>query len=297
VAAPVENLAASLRRLAAGVAAGQEPAAAAAAVPPATAAAPPELRQLQEAFTILGRELAESRRQLTRAVQLAAVGRLAAVVVHEIRNPLSGIKMNAQILAGAGPAPADPSLTHILREIDRLDLFLQELLALAQGADAGPVPAAGVPAAERPAAGDAGEVAQAVLATLRPKLERAGVAVTTAFPNPCRVAADERRLRQIWLNLILNALDAMPQGGQLQLGAAPDPADARRWRCELRDSGPGVHLPPGQEPFAAFVTGKPHGTGLGLFVCARLAESLGGAIGYENPPGGGARFWFTLPRG
>jgi signal transduction histidine kinase len=103
------------------------------------AAGPSELVRLTRSFDELLARLAAARSQLDRSARLAGLGQLAASVAHELRNPLSGIKMNARVLADelGSQAQADLSIDHIIREIDRMDLYLQELLSLASDS-AGP---------------------------------------------------------------------------------------------------------------------------------------------------------------
>ncbi len=283
---PVTRLAAEMELLAAAAAAGRDAIRTRPATTTASARLPPEIRDLDQAFDILLRELAAHRQQLTRSAQLAAVGRLSAAVVHEIRNPLSGIKMNARVLAEEAAGRPVPELELIQTEVDRLDLYLQDLLALTRDG-------------ETPAALAAGpvqlvEVAESVLRLVRPRLRHHNITVECACTAAPPVRGDGRRLRQVMLNLVLNALDAMPQGGQLRLAAAPAAVDHDTVRFTVLDSGPGVALG-GQDPFAPFVSGKPQGTGLGLYLSRRMIEAQHGRIGCENPPGGGARFWFELP--
>ena len=94
------------------------------------------------------------------------------------------------------------------------------------------------------------------------------------------------------LNLLLNALDAMPHGGRL--GLAVRPTDGGGVRLEVADTGSGVQVPPGADIFEPFVTTKRRGTGLGLYICRRTIEALGGRIGYRSTPNG-STFWFELP--
>ena len=251
---------------------------------------PSELVRLEKSFDELLGRLATARRQLDRSTRLAALGQLAASVVHELRNPLSGIKMNARVLGDElkGEAPADESLDHIIHEIDRMDLYLQELLSLASDS-------AGADAAEPPAQPvDLAEQVDSVLKLLAGRCEHAGVTVETyCDPAAPPAMADAPRVRQVILNLALNALDAMPHGGKVCISILP--ADAgRAVRLEVSDTGPGVCAAEGVDVFEPFVTTKPQGTGLGLYVCRRTVESLAGRIGYRDDDQG-ATFWIELP--
>ncbi len=252
--------------------------------------APSELRQLEQAFVQMREHLSQARERLARAVQVAASGRLAAAVVHELRNALSGIKMNARVLAETGRAgEMDPSLAVILQEVDRMDHYLTSLQWAAAGAgnDAWPPPSG-------PQGCLANDTAADALAAVAGRGRHAGVVCTlTPGPPGLRLAAHAEAVRQILVNLLLNAIEASPSGGAVTVEVLS--LEAGRARLRVTDHGPGVHLPPGEELFMPFTTTKSHGTGLGLFVCRRLVERYGGQIGGGNVPGGGAAFWIDLP--
>ena len=281
------------------------------------AAGPSEMVRLTRSFDELLARLASARSQLDRSARLAGLGQLAASVAHELRNPLSGIKMNARVLADelAGQAQADQSIDHIIREIDRMDLYLQELLSLASDSVgpgvAGPGGAGQAEAAPPVEPVNLGEQADSVLKLLSGRCEHAGVTVHTDYRSDAALAlADSGRIRQVILNLALNALDAMPYGGKLSIAVMPADADATdatnaatdaaadaaapAVRLEMTDTGPGVRAADGVDIFEPFITTKPQGTGLGLYICRRIIESLHGQLGYRDGPHG-ATFWFELP--
>lgn len=258
---------------------------------------PTEVTSLAHSFNQLLARLEEAHRGLDHVARLAAVGQLAASVVHEIRNPLCGIAMNARVLAEEATrhGQPDPSLDLIAREVDRIDLYLKELLTLA-GAPAEPAAEGSSRAAAAPAA-EVRAVVGSVAALVGGRCRHTGVALDWALPDgEAWVRIDATRLRQVLLNLVLNALDAMPEGGRLWIsGRAGDAAGT--FRLEVTDTGPGVSLAAGQDPFAPFVTTKPGSCGLGLHVSRRLVEESGGRIGYEarGPGGPGTCFWVELP--
>ena len=266
-------------------------------------AGPSELVRLTRSFDELLARLAAARSQLDRSARLAGLGQLAASVAHELRNPLSGIKMNARVLADelGSEASAQQSLDHIIREIDRMDLYLQELLSLASDS-ASPVGAGpdgpGLTQAAPPVEPvDLGEQASSVLKLLAGRCEHAGVVVDTNYSPAAGLAlAEAGRIRQVILNLALNALDAMPYGGKLSIAVMPatDADAARAVRLEITDTGPGVRAAHGVDIFEPFITTKPQGTGLGLYICRRIIESLHGQLGYRDGPQG-ATFWLELP--
>ena len=257
------------------------------------AGAPVEIAQFADAFRGLLRQLEQSREQLARTAQLAALGRLAASVVHELRNPLSGIRMNAQLLTDAVPPETATSLELIIREVDRMDIYLQELLGLASGAGPG-----GRPETVAARSADLEKVARSVLTLMEARLRHARVEMVTEFaPDLPQVCADADKLRQVILNLVLNAMEAMTDGGRIRLTAAFCllPSAFSSIRFSVTDSGTGVALPEaGTDIFDPFVSTRPKGTGLGLYICRQIIESQGGRIGYDSTPTG-ATFWFELP--
>jgi two-component system sensor histidine kinase HydH len=110
---------------------------------------------------------------------------------------------------------------------------------------------------------------------------------------PVVIEADSGQLQQILVNLILNALDAMPRGGKLNLSIALD--RTKHVEIVVKDSGPGISKEIMPRLFEPFVTGKETGSGLGLVVSKRIAEDHGGGISASNPPEGGACFVVRLP--
>jgi signal transduction histidine kinase len=254
---------------------------------------PAEIAQLVEAFDRLLGHLHGVRAQLVQSERLTALGELATSIAHECRNPLSGIKMNVRVLAdelARAGIKDDPSVELIVREIDRLDLYFAELLQFAAG---GTRPA-GTGAESASARGaDVAEAASAVLRLLEGRCRHAQVQVSREFEPPGgTVVADPGEVRQVLLNLCLNALDAMPDGGCLTVGARR--AGASTLRVFVLDTGTGIKALPGQDIFSPFVSTKPHGAGLGLHICRKIVERGGGRIGYDVLDRG-TRFWFDLP--
>jgi len=252
---------------------------------------PAEIVRLARSFERLLARLAEARAKLARSAGLATLGQLSASMAHELRNPLSGIKMNAQVLADelAKAGRSDSGLDRIIREADRMNLYLEELLELAAG-DARPEAPHDLASLPRVRLDD---VCESVLALVERRCQHAGVAVRRQWdPAACAVRADEPQIRACLLNLVLNALDAMPAGGVMTV--ATRPADGGAVRFSVSDSGAGVRVPEGTDVFEPFVTTKSGGIGLGLYVCRRNVARHGGRIGYDSSDGG-ATFWFELP--
>jgi signal transduction histidine kinase len=242
-------------------------------------------QRLEESYRTLSAQadqIIEIEEQLRRADRLSTLGELSAGMAHEIRNPLGSIRGTAEILKD-GVAPDDPrhEFAEILvKEVDRLNRVLEDFLRFARQAPM-----------ER-GSFDLNAVVREVLDLTRRQSERSNVEVAVALDELPQLAGDGGQLRQALLNLVLNALQAMPQGGRLTVTTRllPDRAEAT-----VADSGPGI--PAGEEEriFKTFVTSRPDGTGLGLPISQRIVASHGGQITVQSNPGQGAAFTIAIP--
>jgi PAS domain S-box-containing protein len=223
-------------------------------------------------------------RELLRAEQLMALGQVAAGVAHELRNPLTAIKGLVQVNrkeADARGLPAE-DLRIIEQEIRRMERTLQTFLDFAR------------PPQPHRRQLQLADIVARVLALIVGRAEKQQVAVRLEqLDSTVFVEADQDQLQQLLLNLILNALDAMPRGGALEV-VLRAPADGR---VELRvlDSGPGIASELLPRIFEPFVSSKETGLGLGLAVSRRIAEDHGGKLSAYNRPEGGACFVLSLP--
>lgn len=231
-------------------------------------------------------DLTEMRESWFRSERLAAVGRLASGIAHEVGNPLGAIAGFAALARGrlgAGAPEVGDLLARIEEEAARIDRLVRDMLDFAR-----PAPPVCVPIALRPAVESALR-----LARVQPRFHDVQVALDLAAELP-RVLADEARLGQVFLNLFLNAGDAMDGRGRLSVAAR---LEGRAVEVRVADEGPGIapeHLPRVFDPF--FTTKAPGaGTGLGLAVCHRVVDSMGGRIEASNAAGGGAVFVVWLP--
>jgi signal transduction histidine kinase len=234
-------------------------------------------------------ELAAARESLLRSEKLATVGRLAAGVAHEVGNPLGAIGGYAALAhtrltsAGGDPEVVD-WLDRIAAETRRIDRIVRELLDFAR------------PARPRLAPIDLGASLEAALrlAHVQPRFRDVEVARELPADLP-PVRADEGRLAQLFLNLLLNAGDAMGGHGPLLVSAA---ATEDAVVVELADRGHGIPEPDLARIFDPFFTTKPpgEGTGLGRAICPGIVESFGGELSARNREGGGAVFSVRLPR-
>jgi signal transduction histidine kinase len=232
-------------------------------------------RELDDLVAALNRML----ETLRRSERLAVLGNLAAGVAHEIKNPLSAMRMTVQMLREEkAPKDREP-FDLLLREIERLDLAASELSAAAR-----PGPPAREPVRLERAVGD-------VLDLLDRQLGHLGVKVERRFAPVPDVPGDENRLKRAAMNLILNGAQAMPQGGTLTVTLAPREEGAR---FAVTDTGAGVPSELRGRIFEPFVTGKPDGVGLGLALTKRIVEDHGGRIGFDSSEGG-STFWIDLP--
>ena len=275
LARPVQSLAAQARRLAAGD-----------AQAPLAVRTRDEIGELAKAFNALLDSLRQAETRLVASERLAAVGQVAAGIAHEVRNPLSGIKMSAQVLKrrlrelGAAGG-AGESVDVMLAEIARLEVIIEDLLTFAR------------PTQLKPERANLNTVVNEVLDFMARQLEHAGVAVRRELDATLPDAPfDPQRIRQVVLNLVLNAAEAMPNGGTL---TARTRAMPHAVVAELDDTGHGIPPETADKVFEPFFTTKRGGSGLGLGVSRTLIEAHGGTLTFE-PLGKGTRFVFRIPR-
>ncbi|WP_020465806.1 sensor histidine kinase [Singulisphaera acidiphila] len=225
-------------------------------------------------------------RTVLRAESLAEVGEIAAGMAHELRNPLTAIKMLVQMNREETEAKGLPAedLQVIEQEILRMEARLNVFIDFARP-----------PKPERRRVNLAAVVDQ-TLALVGGRARKQRVTVKFSPPStPVEVEADGEQVRQLLVNLALNALDVMPRGGILEIDLRP-PAN-EIVELAVLDTGPGIaarHLPRLYEPF---FTSKEMGLGLGLVVSQRIAQDHGGELRATNRPQGGACFTLRLPAG
>ena len=226
----------------------------------------------------------QHQRELLRADQLAALGQLGASVAHEVRNPLTSIKMLVEAaLRPRNPTPLNAEdLRVIHREVARLEQTVQGFLDFAR-----------LPAPKRGQCDLREAVAQA-RDLVRARAEQQRVEVVVHVPDhPVVGYVDRGQFGTVLVNLFLNALDAMPNGGRLEVELTA--AENGGARLSVRDTGPGISPEMAGRLFTPFATTKPTGTGLGLSLSSRILKEHGGDIAAGNRPEGGASFVVTLP--
>lgn len=244
-----------------------------------------EIGELATTFEGMVAAIQRARAELVQAERLATIGKMAAHVTHEIRNPLSAIGLNVELLeeevARAGEKEPMALVQAVKSEVDRLSRIAEQYLSVARR------PA---PRLERERVDD---LVRELVAFVQPELDRAGV--VTRFDLDAElpeVELDESQLRQALLNLIRNAREAMPGGGEIGVGVVRvGPA------VEIRvdDTGAGVPEALRATIFDPFFTTKQRGTGLGLAVTREIVEAHHGTIHCEPRPEGGTRFRIVLP--
>jgi two-component system, NtrC family, sensor histidine kinase HydH len=240
------------------------------------------------------RELA---RRAQMAEKLAAVGTMTAGLSHEIRNPLNAAALQLSVLErriqrlteGAQGSLLEP-LTLVRDEIRRLDHILEDFLQFAR-----PREFVAKPVEVAPVVGK-------VLDLLGAPAERRGVRLARDLEPAPPIVGDEERIRQVLVNLGLNALEAVKDGGLVRVScraapADPDRADARpQVEIAVDDDGPGVPHDVRDRVFEPFFTTKAKGSGLGLSIVHAIVTQHGGTIAVGDSPDGGARFLLRLPQ-
>jgi signal transduction histidine kinase len=233
-------------------------------------------------------EAAIERAELVRRVEhkrrLEAIGEVAAGVAHELRNPLFGISSAAQLLRfqSSSDPVVEKNVGRILREVERLNRMVTALLEY------------GRPHALRPINGDPDIVWDDVIEGQRGRLEAAGVTLERQRATPATtVPIDAEQLAQVFLNILVNALDAAPTGSTMTLSSTTLPTGA--WRCRLHNAG--APIPPEvlHRVFEIFFSTKSGGTGIGLALCQRIVEEHRGTITLESRAHTGTAVTITLP--
>lgn len=235
--------------------------------------------ELQNAYS----ELRRTFEQLLQADRLTALGELSAGVVHEIRNPLGGIKGAVEILEDAVPEDdARREFADIAkREVERLDNLVTEFLKFARPAKPSIAPA------------DLNEIVRAVSALIARRAENQNTVIETTFaPALQLIEVDAEQVKQVLLNLCLNALQAVGASGKLKLRTLV--VDKGLYAIEVEDTGGGVNPKIAGRIFDPFFTTKEKGVGLGLSVSYKIAAQHGGALTVTNGEHG-AIFRLSLP--
>jgi len=248
-----------------------------------------EVSQLAREFNLMAEALQERERRLIRGERLAAVGSLAAQVTHEIRNPLSSVALNAELLEdeleGASPE-AHQLLARITGEVDRLALITEDYLAFArrQKPEIQPI--------------DLASELDDLLDFIDEEFSQAGISLRRELPPSAGVLGDAGQLRQALLNLLRNAKEALteiPSGEReprvtLRMETVGDTV-----KLTVTDNGPGIEDEDAERIFEAFYTRKAQGTGLGLAIVQQIVADHDGTVRISRSGAEGTEFAIDLP--
>jgi PAS domain S-box-containing protein len=224
---------------------------------------------------------------LQRAEQMKAVGEVAVGLAHEIKNPLAGIKSSIEVLSEEAPCLDEDRevLIKVIREIRRIEMLLKDLLNFARP----PKPQLTMV-----------DINSVLDATLELSIDTAGlsppgISAERDFAERLPATlADPMQMKQIFLNLVLNAIDAMHEGGVLRVKTRYDET-TNSLEIDIADTGKGIDKELMDKLFHPFFTTKPKGTGLGLAISKRLVEEHGGTMTVQSTPGSGTVFTIIIP--
>jgi signal transduction histidine kinase len=247
-----------------------------------------EVERLNAELTGTLSQLRAAQGELLVAERMATVGRLSLKVAHEVRNPISAIELNAEILqdivrerSGADAEEAVSIVAAIRDQVNALDALTEEYLAFARF--------------PRPHFEDESinHLVEELAAFVRPVAERQGLTVRVVTdPTVPTMEIDRGLLRQAVHNLVKNGVEMLSRGGELTISSRSD-GDAVE--VSVHDSGAGISDEIGRRLFEPFFTTKPQGTGLGLSIARQITEEHGGELTWRNAPEGGAVFTIRLP--
>jgi two-component system, NtrC family, sensor kinase len=244
-----------------------------------------EIGDLAREFNAMAHAIEEREHKLIRSERLATVGRMAAHITHEVRNPLASVGLYLELLSDeiAEDKPeARRLVTSLSNEVDRLSEITETYLRFVR------LPK---PKLERE---DLGALASSVMEFSRGELSLAQIKLEMAItPDLPEAMIDESQIRQALLNLVRNAKEAMPEGGRIRVEVGA--LDASWLRLCVADSGPGISAENLGKIFDPFFSTKDKGTGLGLALVQQIVSEHGGRIEVDLPPGGGTMFSLVLP--
>ncbi len=243
-----------------------------------------EIGELATALNSMAKKLKDYDQEITKQSRLATLGKMTARIAHEIRNPLTAIKMQLQLLKETTDTSSTSILDNLLDETRRLELIV--LSTLQHKKIAAPVLVKM----------NMNKLIEEIVQLLRLQFEHQGLQVTLQpDPDLQELSIDRDMMTQILLNLLLNAKDEMPEGGKIQLTTGNIHNNEGIWFA-VDDSGPGIAENHWQTLFLDSDSIKPGGFGLGLRLCRELAEIHHGKISISKSQLGGACFTVTLPQ-
>jgi signal transduction histidine kinase/putative methionine-R-sulfoxide reductase with GAF domain len=241
-------------------------------------------QQMEEKIQKTTADLRKTEAQLIRSEKLAALGQLAAGIAHEIRNPLTSINILIHSLTENLPTKNShwEDLKVIEEEILRINEIVDQFLRFAKPAS---------PLFEK---ADLIPIFEETLQLLRPQIERGGISVQKEFESLPRATVDKEQMKQVILNLLMNAIQAMPKAGRLGLSDRMS-RDGHWVELTIQDSGIGIPPEDIDKLFDPFFSTKEGGIGLGLSIAHRIIDQHHGKIEVESKPGKGTLFTISLP--
>jgi signal transduction histidine kinase len=243
-----------------------------------------EIGQLAQAFDQMRQSIKRTQAELLCSERLATIGRMASSIVHDLRNPLATVSTAAEVLSFDGLAPdrRQALVESQLRASQRMNDLLQELLEFSRGSYQLDL--------TRQRAAD---IVDYAIEEVRSLAARSSASIQSHVPADLVIKADGERLQRVFENLLINAIQAMPRGGQITVHATKGNG---RVRIDVIDNGPGVPAAIRESLFEPFVShGKQGGTGLGLAIAQGIVEAHGGRINLESGASQGADFFIELP--
>jgi len=242
-----------------------------------------EMGRLARTFNNMCGSIRQAREDLIRQERISTIGRLSGSIVHDLRNPLAAIYGGAEMLVDADLPPAHVKRLagNIYRASRRIQELLQDLLNVSRGKH------------QAPELCRLREVASAAVDSLAGAAEAQGVAIALEIPPEIEVPVERSRVERAFVNLIGNALEAMPDGGEVRITARLEEGSAL---VHVQDNGPGIPAEIRAQLFQPFFSaGKRNGLGLGLALSRQTVLEHGGDMWVDSTPGRGACFTFRLP--
>jgi signal transduction histidine kinase len=247
-----------------------------------------EVGELANSLNEMSERLKTYENEISENSRLAAIGKTAARVAHEIRNPLTAIKMNVQLMGETNKDNKEDqaqTITALLDEIRRLELIVSGTLQQNQGQKT-PL---------KLARNDLNQIINEVVNLMAPQFNHRKILIKSELSEALPLAnLDTDKVKQILLNLLLNAADAMPTGGNIMLSSYEN-FDNNEIHLLVEDSGPGIPLDQREHLFSANISNKPGGFGLGLLLCKELMQMHRGKISVDESKLGGASFHLIFP--
>jgi signal transduction histidine kinase len=244
-----------------------------------------EVGRVARAFNSMTESLRDTLRELSQRQALAAVGEFAASLAHEVRNPLTSIRVDLQRVEEKLPDESDARdlLDRALGEIERVDRSVTGALRVARSGSVTLEPV------------DIRAPLEAAVHSAAPELKAHGgtLEIDLGGADPLWVKGDAPALEQLFLNLLLNAAQALDEGGRVEVSVA---RHAGGVSISIRDTGRGIPLDNIGRIFEPFYSTRPEGTGLGLAIAQRIATAHGGDLEVESSPGAGTTVRLRLPR-